>query len=98
MDPEGRPALTSSSGLMRCTDDELLSRLLRLADQDLSGDRAPICTYTTTSSEHGEIYKATRQFVDWLRRQIPGYGIESPLGEPTVGGAVRGTGEIPVTL
>ena len=98
MAPEASPAPTTSTGLTRCTDDDLLRRLLRLADQDLSGDRAPICTYTTTPTEHGEVYQATRQFIDWLRRQIPGYGIESPIGQPAAGRAFGGKGEIPVNL
>ena len=81
--PEAKPAPISSTGMTRCIDDDFLERLARLANQDLSGDRAPIDTYTTTSTEHGEIYKATRQFVDWLRRQIPGYGVEGAVSFST---------------
>ena len=31
-------------------------------------------TYTTETSEHGDVYRATDAYVAWLRSRIPGYG------------------------
>ena len=94
MAQEAKPALTSSSGLTGFTDDELLERLARLATTPRGPDSAPLQTYRTTSTEHGEIYTASREYVDWLRRKIPGYGVEGPIGRPTPSRAVGREGEI----
>ena len=95
--PEAKPAPTSSSGLTRCTDDDLLERLAMLATTPRGPDSAPLTTYTTTSTEHGEIYSASREYIDWLRRKIPGYGVEGSVSRPAAGGTFGGTG-VPVTL
>ena len=94
---EAKPAPISSTGLTRCTEDELLERLAKLATTPRGPNCAPLETYTTTSTEHGEIYKARREYVDWLRRQIPGYGVEGSISRPAAGGTFGGEG-IPVTL
>ena len=36
--------------------------------------RAPLETYTVTSSEFGDVYRATDAYVTWLGSRIPGYG------------------------
>ena len=83
----------TSSGLKRLEEEDLLERLARLATAPRRSDSPPIETYTTTSGEHGEVYKATREFIDWLRCKVPGYGVESSLGCPAFGGSPRGEGE-----
>ena len=96
--PGGSPALTTSTGLTRCTNDELLERLARLATTPRGPNSAPLQTYRTTSTEHGEIYTATREYVDWLRRQVPGYGVEGAVSRTAAGRTFGGEGEIPVDL
>jgi hypothetical protein len=56
---------------------ELEGRLERLAfpsEEVLARGRAPLETYTTTTSEHGDIYRATPEYIEWLGSRIPGYG------------------------
>ena len=54
--------------------DERLIKLAFPSEEVLKQDRAPLETYTTTSSEHGDIYRATDAYVAWLRSRVPGYG------------------------
>ena len=86
MAPGAKPAPTSSTGMTRFTDDGFLERLAKLATTPRGPDSAPLTTYTTTSTEHGEVYKASREYVDWLRRKIPGYGVEGSVGQSTPSG------------
>ena len=88
-------ARPSSSGLTRCTSDDLLERLATLATTPRGPDSAPFTTYTTTSAEHGEVYTATREYVDWLRRQIPGYGVEGAVSRPAARSSAGGEGGKP---
>ena len=56
---------------------DLEGRLERLAfpsEEVLARGRAPLETYTTTSTEHGDVYRATDAYVAWLRSRVPGYG------------------------
>ena len=56
---------------------DLEGRLERLAfpsEEVLARGRAPLETYTTTTSEYGDIYRATPEFIEWLGSRIPGYG------------------------
>ena len=56
---------------------DLEGRLERLAfpsEEVLARGRAPLETYTTTSTEHGDVYRATPEFIEWLGSRIPGYG------------------------
>ena len=92
MDLEASPAPTTSTGLTRCTSDDFLERLAILATTPRGPDSAPLETYTTTSTEHGEIYKASREYVDWLRRKIPGYGVEGEVRRSTPGSTASGEG------
>ena len=93
MDQGASPAPTTSTGLTRCIDDELLERLAKLATTPRGLDSAPLTTYTTTSTEHGEIYTATREYVDWLRRKVPGYGVEGSVSRSAFGGSPGRTGD-----
>ena len=54
--------------------DERLERLAFPTEEVIAEGRAPLETYTTTTSEHGDIYRATDAYVAWLRSRIPGYG------------------------
>ena len=91
--PAGDQTLSpTSSGSRSITDDELLERLARLATAERGPDAPPICTYTTTSTEHGEVYKASSEYIDWLRRRIPGYGVEGAVSRPAPSSSPGGAG------
>lgn len=75
-------ATPSCSGLRSFTNDDLLERLAKLATTPRGPDSAPLTTYRTTSTEHGEVYQATREYIDWLRRKIPGYGECGSVARP----------------
>ena len=92
MDPGASPAPTTSTGLTRFTSDDLLERLATLATTPRGPDSAPLTTYSTSSTEHGEIYKATREYVDWLRRKVPGYGVEGSVSRATPSCTTGGEG------
>ena len=92
MGPGASPAPTTSTGLTRFTSDDLLERLATLATTPRGPDSAPLTTYTTTTGEHGEVYKASREYVDWLRRKVPGYGVEGSVGRPTPSCTTGGEG------
>ena len=87
-------ATPSCSGLRSFTNDEFLERLAKLATTPRGPDSAPLTTYRTTSTEHGEVYTATREYIDWLRRKVPGYGECSPVTRTAFGRAAPGDGEI----
>ncbi len=93
--PGPEPASTSSIGLTRCTSEDLLERLAKLATTPRGPDTAPLTTYRTTSTEHGEVYTATREYVDWLRRKIPGYGVEGTVSRPAPRSSAGGEGGKP---
>ena len=94
MGPGARPASISSTGTTRSISDEFLERLAKLATTPRGPDSAPLTTYTTTTGEHGEVYTATREYVDWLRRKVPGYGVESSVRRSTSSGTAGGEGEM----
>ena len=54
--------------------DERLIALAFPTEEVIAEGRAPLETYTTTTSEHGDVYRATDAYVAWLRSRIPGYG------------------------
>ena len=91
--PGPASASHSSNGLTRCTSEELFERLARLATTPRGPNSAPLETYRTTSTEHGEIYKASREYVDWLRRKVPGYGVEGSVSRSAFGGSPGRTGD-----
>ena len=92
---EGLPVRTTSTGFRSITDDELLERLAKLATTPRGPDSAPLTTYRTTSTEHGEVYQATSEYIDWLRRKVPGYGECSSITRATPGGSAEGSGGSP---
>ena len=67
----------TSSGLRKISDDssDLLERLARLATTEPPEGRPPLETYTTTPTEHGDIFRATPEFRDWIRSRYRGYGV-----------------------
>lgn len=82
--PGGAGSTTSSPGLKSIGEcgDEFFERLARLATTPRGENAPPLTTYRTTSTEHGEIYQASSEYVDWLRRAFPGYGEQSPGYRP----------------
>lgn len=54
--------------------DERLERLAFPTEEACAEGRAPLETYTVTSSEFGDVYRATDAYVAWLGSRIPGYG------------------------
>ena len=54
--------------------DERLERLAFPTEAACAEGRAPLETYTVTSSEFGDVYRATDAYVAWLGSRIPGYG------------------------
>ena len=94
--PSGASNASSTSiGLRSITDDELLERLAKLATTPRGPDSAPLTTYRTTSTEHGEVYQATSEYIDWLRRKVPGYGECGSVPGPAPGGPAQGSGGSP---
>jgi len=92
--PGGLTASRTSTGLLRSINDDLLERLAKLATTPRGPDSAPLTTYTTTSTEHGEVYKASREYIDWLRRKVPGYGVEGSVSRATPSCTAGGEGAI----
>ena len=70
--PHGTPTPISSL-------ENINERLERLAfgARPEGHNAPPLETYTTTTSEHGEIYRATPDYVRWMRSRYPGYGAGS---------------------
>ena len=57
---------------------DLAGRLERLAfptESATGAERAPLETYTVTTSEHGDVYRATDEYVRWFRSRYPGAGV-----------------------
>ena len=67
--PDGTP--TPSVSLERLN--ERLERLAFGARPDGS-NAPPLETYTTTTSEHGDVYRATDEYVRWFRSTYPNAG------------------------
>ena len=94
MAPGASTAPATSTGLTRCINDDLLERLAKLATTPRGPDSAPLTTYSTASTEHGEVYTATREYIDWLRRKVPGYGVEGSVSRATPSCTAGGEGAI----
>ncbi len=78
--PPGTP--TPIHGIRKL--EERLERLAFPTEEVLANGRAPLETYTITPSEHGDIYRATGAYVEWLGSRVPGYGAERRIpGPPT---------------
>ena len=56
--------------------DELMARLLVMAERsaDDSIDRPPVSTCRIEAGPHGDVYRATNEWLEWMRRSVPGYG------------------------
>ena len=82
MGPGVKPALTSSIGLRRITDDDLLERLARLATAGSVPGAPPLDLYRTETGEHGEVYIATDEYREWFHRNHPRAGSRSEVPRP----------------
>jgi hypothetical protein len=76
--PHGKPDVYPSL-------ERLNERLERLAfGRRPEGHEAPpLATYTTTSTEYGELVRATEEYVRWFRRTYPAAGPEDRVSQPT---------------
>ena len=92
---EVSPAPTTSTGLTRCTDDGLANRLEHLAFAPRPEGCPPLETYTTTSTEHGEVYRATAEYVRWMQSRYPGYGVGDHGEVPAPRRQTEGVGRKP---
>ena len=81
-----------STGSKRLTREQIDEQIIRCAFSERSGDAPPLTTYRTTSGEHGQIYSASREFIDWLRRKVNGYGERSACPGSASGGPAPGDG------
>ena len=52
----------------------------------------PLETYTTTASEHGDVVRATPEYIRWFLRAYPAAGPENRLSRATSSSAVEGVG------
>lgn len=72
--------------------DERLERLAFPTEEVIAEGRAPLETCTITTSEHGDIYRATDAYVSWLRSRIPGYGGSDRVVRASSGGQASSDG------
>ena len=93
--PGADGSTTSSLGLKSIAEsgDDLFERLARLATTPRGTNAPPLTTYRTTSTKDGDIYQATSEYVDWLRRTFPGYGEQSPGYRPVPRSSAPGAGD-----
>ena len=85
--PGGRP--DTLPGL-----EKLNERLERLAfgGRPEGHDAPPLETYTTTSTEHGDVVRATEEYVRWFRRTYSVAGSEDRVSEPAPRPTPKGVG------
>ena len=76
--PNGTPTATPSL-------ERLNERLERLAfgGRPEGHDAPPLETYTTTATEHGDVVRATPEYVRWFHRTYPAAGPEDRARIPT---------------
>ena len=76
--PNGTPTPTHSL-------ENLSERLERLAfgGRPEGFNSPPLETYTTTTTEHGEVVRATPEYIRWFLRAYPAAGPENRLGRAT---------------
>jgi len=94
--PNGASSLASVSGGLKpigSSSHDLLERLAYLATAERRDDAPPLTTYRTTSTEHGEIYSASCEYVAWLRRTFPGYGEQSSSHRSVPRSSAKRTGD-----
>ena len=70
--PNGTPTPTSSLENLN----ERLERLAFPTAPVAGAERAPLETYTVTTAEHGDVYRATDEYVRWFRSRYPNAGGE----------------------
>ena len=85
--PGGRP--DTVAGL-----EKLNERLERLAfgRRPEGHDAPPLETYTTTPTEHGDVVRATPEYVRWFHRTYPAAGPEDRARVPAPGPSAEGVG------
>lgn len=85
--PNGTPTRTPSL-------ERLNERLERLAfgGRPEGHDAPPLETYTTTPTEHGDVVRATEEYVRWFRRTYSAAGPEDRVSQPTPRPAPEGVG------
>ena len=88
--PNGTPTPTSSL-------ENIHERLERLAfGRRPEGFNAPpLETYTTTPTEHGDVVRATEEYVRWFRRTYPAAGPEDRARVPSPRPPSEGEGGTP---
>jgi hypothetical protein len=76
--PNGTPTPTNSL-------ENLSERLERLAfgGRPDGHNAPPLETYTTTTTEHGDVVRATPEYIRWFLRAYPAAGPENRLGRAT---------------
>ena len=60
-------------------------RLIELAFAERGADAPPLDLYRTEAGPHGDVVRATPEFVAYMRRAFPGYGERVPGHVPTAG-------------
>lgn len=80
MTPGGGTAAEAAGSPSRLTalgeaSNDLFERLARLATTEPPEGRPPLETYTTTPTAHGDVYRATHEFREFMRSRYPGYGV-----------------------
>ena len=64
---------------------------LAFGERDRS-NAPPLETYTTTTTEHGDVVRATEEYVRWFRRTYSVDGPEDRLSKPAPRPAPKGAG------
>ena len=74
--------------------ERLNERLERLAfgRRPEGHDSPPLETYTTTATEHGDMVRATEEYVRWFQRAYPAAGPEDRVSQPTPRPSPKGDG------
>ena len=74
--------------------EKLDERLIRLAfgGRPEGHNAPPLETYTTTATEHGDVVRATEEYVRWFRRTYPAAGPEDRARVPAPGPTPKGDG------
>ena len=88
--PNGRP--DTVAGL-----EKLDERLIRLAfgGRPEGHNAPPLETYTTTATEHGDVVRATEEYVRWFRRTYPAAGPEDRVSRKASSPPAEGEGGTP---
>ena len=98
--PSAASSSADASGGLRpigSSSHDLLERLAYLATAERGDNAPPLTTYRTTSTEHGEVYQASSEYIAWLRRTFPGYGEPSESNRPVSRGPAPRTGDAGMT-